>query len=226
MQRLVNGVGRRFLAYARSFVFAYRHLYRVGKEMLCQSFRCLAEFVADNSKPATAFPQLAQHVHHTIVGFRRVQVVHLVMVEESSEDLLEQRVFLAVGHSPLYEFAYAIAYEAPYVVLRMFRHTILAQGIIGARSQVAQRVEERTVKVENISLVHSLISLIAKRLKELSSLNSQLSNREALLSSEATKRTLNYFTSCNLAIYFPRMSNSMLTTEPTTMSAKFVFSRV
>ena len=145
--------------------------------MLCQSFRCLAEFVADDSKPATAFPQLAQHVHHTIVGLRRVQVVHLVMVEESSEDLLEQRVLLAVGHSPLNEFAYAVAYEPPYVVLRMFRHTILAQGIVGARSQVAQRVEERTVKVENISLVHSLISHLSSLISQLSSLNSLIAKR-------------------------------------------------
>ena len=153
-QGFVHGIRSRFLP--DILTLSYRHLYQVAEEMTAERLRCRIKLVAHHGNLLPPVLQFPQHLHHAPVRLRRVKIVHHVMLAEISIRLLKLLVLLAIRNGSYHQQLHAVAHKAAHLIQGSFGHSVLLQGVVAASRQVLQRGEQRTVKVEDVSIVVKL----------------------------------------------------------------------
>ena len=189
-------VGSRLLTNVLAFTNGHRH--QVAKEMTTELAGGGIKLVAHHGNVLALSLQLLKQLHDAGVGLCGVEVMLHVMLAEGGEGFLKQRVVQTIGYGTFHELLHAVAHKAAHLIERALGHVVCAQGIVGACCEVSECAQQGAVKIKNISLI--FVHLLSYSLSF-------------------------YFVSAfRRAIYLPRMSNSMFTTEPTSMSQKFVLS--
>ena len=74
------------------------------------------KLIAHHGRAAAALSEGRQHLSDAIIGARRVEGMYKVLLAESAEHGLEQRVLLAAGNGPYHQQTNAVANELPHSV--------------------------------------------------------------------------------------------------------------
>ena len=125
----------------------------VGEEMVAELLGGCHHFVADHSQVTATGFESGQSLRNTFVRTGGVEGMRHVILAEGGEGLVKTRIVGAIGNGTLHQFTDAIAHEPAYIVKRMFRHTMRAEGVIDRSRQIAYGIEQRTVEIEDICAV-------------------------------------------------------------------------
>ena len=108
----------------------------IGEEMVAELLCGCHHFVADHSQVTATGFESGQSLRNTFVRTGGVEGMCHIILAEGGEGLVKEWIVGAIRNGTLHQFTDAIAHEPAYIVKRMLRHAMGAEGVIDRSRQI------------------------------------------------------------------------------------------
>lgn len=146
----LNSIGCRLAPDA--WGLTHSHVYQIAEKMPAQRLRGLHKLVADYGNLAATLLQPLKHLDDAFVRLSQVSLVLQVILPKRLKHLVHPTLAYLLGQSSLHQFPNTVAYESAHFIKASLFVPMLTQSMIAGTGQIAKRIEQRTVEVEDIGI--------------------------------------------------------------------------